>query len=107
MSQRLFTTTVQPVIIARSQYQGKCSDYRGKIGRLGELLERRRFMSPTYRVWVRVKEVRGNCVMGYKPGDCLVVERFYISEVGKGMHTCLKLDARHCYRPSSKGSQQR
>ncbi|MCC6015138.1 MAG: hypothetical protein LM564_05495 [Desulfurococcaceae archaeon] len=85
MSQRLFTTTVQPAIIARSQYQGECSDYRRKIGRLGELLERRRFMSPTYRVWGCVKEVRGSRAMGYKPGDCFAVGRFYISEVRKGV----------------------
>jgi uncharacterized repeat protein (TIGR04076 family) len=85
MSQGLFTTTVQPVIIARSQYQSEYSDYRRKIGRLGELLEKRRFMSPTYRVWGCVKEVRGSCAMSYKPGDGFAVERFYICEVGKGI----------------------
>jgi len=48
-------------------------------------LERGRPTSPTYRVRVCVKEVRGSCVMDYKLGDCFTVERFYVSGVGKGM----------------------
>jgi len=40
-------------------------------------------MSPPYRVGVCVKEVKGDCAMGYKPGDCFTVERFYVSGVGK------------------------
>jgi uncharacterized repeat protein (TIGR04076 family) len=42
-------------------------------------------MSSTYNVRVCVKEVRGSCAMSYKPGDCFVIERFYISEAGKGI----------------------
>ena len=44
-----------------------------------------RLMSTVYKVRVCVREVKGNCAMGYKPGDCFIVERFYISEVGKGI----------------------
>jgi uncharacterized repeat protein (TIGR04076 family) len=32
-----------------------------------------------------VKEVRGRCAFGYKPGDCFVVERFYLSDIGRGL----------------------
>jgi uncharacterized repeat protein (TIGR04076 family) len=39
----------------------------------------------SYRVEVRVKEVRGRCAMGYQPGDVFVVERFYVKEAGKGV----------------------
>jgi uncharacterized repeat protein (TIGR04076 family) len=42
-------------------------------------------MSPLYRVRVCVKEVKGDCAMGYKPGDCFTVERFYISDAGEGI----------------------
>ncbi len=56
-----------------------------KISRFREMLEGAGPMSTVYRVRVCVREVRGNCAMGYKPGDCFVVERFYISEVGKGI----------------------
>jgi len=42
-------------------------------------------MSSIYKVKVCVKEVRGSCAIGYKPGNCFVIERFYISEVGKGI----------------------
>ena len=31
-----------------------------------------------YRVKITVKEVRGHCAAGYKPGDTIIVERFYI-----------------------------
>jgi uncharacterized repeat protein (TIGR04076 family) len=55
-----------------------------KMSRFRELLEGK-VMSSAYRVRVCVKEVRGNCAMGYRPGDCFVVERFYISEVRKGI----------------------
>ena len=34
----------------------------------------------SYRVKMIVKEVRGNCALGYKPGDVFEVERFYIQE---------------------------
>jgi len=42
-------------------------------------------MSPLYRVRVCVKEVNGNCAMNYKPGDSFTVERFYISDMGRGI----------------------
>ncbi len=32
-----------------------------------------------------VKEIRGRCAFGYKPGDCFVVERFYLSDTGRGL----------------------
>ena len=35
-------------------------------------------MMPYYRVYVIVKEVRGHCVAGYKPGDMFIVEKFYV-----------------------------
>jgi len=31
-----------------------------------------------YRVYVIVKEVRGHCAIGYKPGDTFIVEKYYI-----------------------------
>jgi len=34
---------------------------------------------------VCVKEVRGRCAMGYRPGDYFVVERYYIIDIGKGI----------------------
>ena len=42
-------------------------------------------MTPSHRVVVRVKEVRGSCALGYEPGDAFVVERFYIKDAGKGV----------------------
>jgi len=41
----------------------------------------------SYRVRVYVREVRGRCAMGYKPGDyfIFIVEGFYIKEVGEGV----------------------
>jgi len=39
----------------------------------------------SYRVKICVKEVRGRCAMGYKPGYCFTVERFYVKDVGKGI----------------------
>ena len=39
----------------------------------------------SYKVKVCVKEVRGMCALGYKPGDCFEVERFYIKDAGKGV----------------------
>jgi len=42
-------------------------------------------MGLPYRVRICVKEVRGDCAMGYKLGDCFTVERFYISDVEKGI----------------------
>jgi uncharacterized repeat protein (TIGR04076 family) len=42
-------------------------------------------MSPLYSVRVCVKEVKGDCAMGYKPGDCFTVERFYVSDVENGI----------------------
>jgi len=35
-----------------------------------------------------VKEVRGFCALGYRPGDGFVVERFYIKEI-RGKPICL------------------
>jgi len=56
-----------------------------EISRFRKILEGAEPMSTAYRVRVCVREVRGNCAMGYKPGDCFIVERFYISKVGKGV----------------------
>jgi uncharacterized repeat protein (TIGR04076 family) len=42
-------------------------------------------MGLPYRVKICVKEVKGECAMGYKPGDCFTVEGFYISDAGKGI----------------------
>jgi uncharacterized repeat protein (TIGR04076 family) len=42
-------------------------------------------MNPAYRVRVCVKEVKGNCAINYKLGDCFTVERFYVSDVGKSI----------------------
>jgi uncharacterized repeat protein (TIGR04076 family) len=42
-------------------------------------------MSPLYRVRVCFKEVNGNCAMNYKLGDCFTIERFYVSDAGKGI----------------------
>jgi len=39
----------------------------------------------SYRVIVRVKEVKGRCAMGYKPGDCFTVEKYYIRNTGRGV----------------------
>jgi len=41
-----------------------------------------------YVVEVTVKEVRGFCALGYRPGDGFVVERFYIKEL-RGKPVCL------------------
>jgi uncharacterized repeat protein (TIGR04076 family) len=38
-----------------------------------------------YKVTVQVKEVRGNCALGYKPGDTFTIEKFYIKDTGKGV----------------------
>lgn len=32
----------------------------------------------SYRVHVIVKEVKGHCAAGYKPGDEFIIERFYL-----------------------------
>jgi len=37
-------------------------------------------MSPSYRVRVRVKGVKGDRAMGYKLGNCFTVKRFYVSD---------------------------
>lgn len=42
----------------------------------------------SYRVRVTVKEVRGYCAVGYKPGDSFTIERFYI-EPSQGTRICL------------------
>jgi uncharacterized repeat protein (TIGR04076 family) len=68
-----------PVIIALNPWAEP-----EEISKFRELLEGK-VMSSAYRVRVCVKEVRGSCAMGYRPGDCFVIERFYISEVGKGI----------------------
>jgi len=39
----------------------------------------------SYRVKVRVKEVKGKCAIGYKPGECFTVEKYYIRDVGRGV----------------------
>jgi uncharacterized repeat protein (TIGR04076 family) len=36
-----------------------------------------------YKVTVQVKEVRGNCALGYKPGDTLTTEKIYVKEAGR------------------------
>jgi len=41
-----------------------------------------------YVVEVTVKEVRGFCALGYRPGDGFAVERFYIKEA-RGKPICL------------------
>ena len=33
------------------------------------------------RVYVTVKEVRGYCAAGYKPGDAFIIEGFYIKSM--------------------------
>jgi len=38
-----------------------------------------------YRVKICVKEVRGYCSMGYKPGDCFLIEKYYIRDAGRGV----------------------
>jgi len=39
----------------------------------------------TYRVKICVREVRGYCSMGYKPGDCFLIEKYYIRDAGRGV----------------------
>jgi uncharacterized repeat protein (TIGR04076 family) len=39
----------------------------------------------SYRVRICVKEVRGKCAMGYEPGDCFTIERFYITDIDKSL----------------------
>ena len=39
----------------------------------------------SYRVVVRVKEIRGRCAMEYKEGDYFVIERYYITNSSKGV----------------------
>jgi hypothetical protein len=56
-----------------------------KISKFRELLKKGWSMSPLYRVRVRVKEVKENCTMNYKPGDSFTVERFYVSDARKGI----------------------
>ena len=41
----------------------------------------------SYKIAVRVKEVKGKCAIRYQPGDTFVIERFYIKDAGKG--SCL------------------
>jgi uncharacterized repeat protein (TIGR04076 family) len=36
-----------------------------------------------YRVKIRVKEVRGNCALGYRPEDNFTIENFYIKNTSK------------------------
>jgi uncharacterized repeat protein (TIGR04076 family) len=42
-------------------------------------------MSPRYRVKIYVKEVKGNCAINYKPVNFFTMERFYVSDAGKGI----------------------
>jgi hypothetical protein len=64
-----------------------------KISKFGWLLEKGWSISPLYRVRVRVKEVEGDCAMGYKLGNCFTVKRFHVSDARKGIYTRIKLDA--------------
>jgi len=41
--------------------------------------------SLNYRVNVYVKEVRGRCAMGYRPGVYFTMERYYITDVNEGL----------------------
>lgn len=43
---------------------------------------------PRYRVRVAVKEVRGHCALGYKPGEEFFVEGYYIPP-NQGCSVCL------------------
>ena len=45
-------------------------------------------MSSHYRVYVVVKEVRGYCAAGYKPGDAFIVEKFYVKPI-RNTRICL------------------
>jgi len=36
-------------------------------------------------VKICIKEVRGSCAMGYRPGDYFLVEKYYISDAGRGV----------------------
>jgi uncharacterized repeat protein (TIGR04076 family) len=45
--------------------------------------------SPSYRVKVCVRKVKGSYAMDYELGDCFTVERFYVSDAGKGI--CIHL----------------
>jgi hypothetical protein len=58
-----------------------------KMSRFRELFGRSKVMSSTYRIRVCIKEVRGNCAIDYKLGDCFTAKRFYVSDVRKG--TCI------------------
>jgi len=40
----------------------------------------------SYRIKVCVKEVKGRCTMNYVKGDCFTVEKYYISDAGKGIY---------------------
>ncbi|RLG81949.1 MAG: TIGR04076 family protein [Thermoprotei archaeon] len=42
-----------------------------------------------YRIYIIVKEVRGYCAAGYKPGDTIIIEKFYV----KPQHTKICLHA--------------
>lgn len=39
----------------------------------------------SYKVRVCVKEVKSRCALGYRPGECFTVERYYIRDVGNGV----------------------
>jgi len=45
-------------------------------------------MSQGYRVEVVVKEVRGSCALGYRPGDGFTIEKYYITG-SRGKPICL------------------
>jgi uncharacterized repeat protein (TIGR04076 family) len=47
--------------------------------------KRKKSEEKMYKVTVQVKEVRGNCALGYKPGDTFTIEKFYIKDTGKGV----------------------
>jgi len=39
----------------------------------------------SYRVRACVKEIRGHYAISYKPGDCFLIERYYIRDARRGV----------------------
>ena len=52
---------------------------------ISTLTEKAESRAMSYKVTVQVKEVRGRCALGYKPGDTFTIEKFYIKDAGKGV----------------------
>ncbi|MEM4601975.1 MAG: TIGR04076 family protein [Desulfurococcaceae archaeon] len=48
-------------------------------------------MMPSYRIKIVVKEVRGSCALGYKPGDIFEVKEYYIqpSQINICLHALI------------------